>query len=102
MLYHRPLDISPWSTELNTSNVSKDQATQGVGAPEKEQTEAADSTSRSQWTGTPMIQVTHGRHVWTARVPLENVPADLEYYVSLRNLSYPTLGPAAAVTVLRI
>ena len=48
-----------------------------------------------------MAVVAEGRHVWRASVP-PNVTAvgDLEYYVTLRDLTYPTLGPNATIAVI--
>ena len=48
-----------------------------------------------------MSPVAPGRHVWTASVP-SNVTAagDFEYFVTLRALSYPSLGQDATITVV--
>jgi hypothetical protein len=48
-----------------------------------------------------MAVVAEGRHVWRASVPANVTAAgDLEYYVSLRDLTYPTLGPNATIAVV--
>ena len=45
--------------------------------------------------------VAEGRHVWRASVPANvTVAGDLEYYVSLRDLTHPTLGPNATIAVV--
>lgn len=47
-----------------------------------------------------MAPAVHGRHVWTASVPTNVTTGDFEYFVTLRELAYPSLGANATITVV--
>ena len=61
-----------------------------------------DAGPARPWVAVPMLATTPGRHVFQAMVPsgVSHGRGDFEYYVALRNLTFPALGKDGAVTVV--
>jgi hypothetical protein len=60
----------------------------------------ASSTATAGWMAVPMAAVVPDRHVFRAEVPSSICTGDFEYYARLRNLTFPTAGAIASITVV--
>ena len=58
------------------------------------------ATEGAAFQSVPMAVVAKGRHVWRATLPANVTGGDFEYYVTLRDLAFPTLGAKAAIAVV--